>query len=366
MTLNPIVHHPKNVLVTGASGFIGSNLVRVLLAEGYHVRALVEPNVGTENLNGLDVELVEGDLRDNDSLRAAVQGRDTVYHLAAIFDYWLPEPKDMFVVNVEGTVNLMNAARDAGVRRVIKCSSIAAIGGLPGEEAANEEVQFNDWHVADDYALSKYIAEAEALRFNSPQMNVVVGMPCFPYGRNDITPTPTGMLAERYVLGQNPMVFTGGINAANVRDVAYGFHLCGIRGRAGERYILGGHNVTYQQLVDVLCKYAGSKPPTRVMDIGKLAWLGSINELISKFTKKKPYFIAKGMRYISNRHFYFDLSKSKSELGYSPTSFEATMEETVRWFKDERARVQEGEMVHGVDERREKRHASIEQPVVKA
>lgn len=350
---NPISHQPRLALVTGATGFIGSNLVRVLLEEGVSVRALIEPGVGTQNLNGLDVEQVEGDLRDPGALARAVEGRDTVYHLGAIFDYWLPKPVEMFRVNVEGTVHMMRAALNAGVKRVVHCSSVASLGTLPGEEAATEETTFNNWDTADDYVLSKYIAENEAIRFNGPDMEVVAGLPCMPFGRNDITPTPTGMLAQRYVDGQNPAVFIGGLNCVNVRDVAQGFHLCATRGRPGQSYTLGGHNVTYREMAEVLCAAAGTKVPRYTMDPGKLAWLGRINEWFAALTGIKPYFSRKSMTFLGARYLYFDISKARNELGYEPGSFEQTMEECARWFSQERDRVLGGEVVHPVAARPE-------------
>ena len=351
---NPISHQPRLALVTGATGFIGSNLVRLLLEHGVTVRALIEPGVGTQNLNGLDVEMVEGDLRDPAALARAVEGRDTVYHLGAIFDYWLPEPIEMFRVNVEGTVNMMRAALDAGVKRVMHCSSVASIGTLPGEEAATEETAFNNWETSDDYVLSKYMAENEAMRFNGAAMEVVAGLPCMPFGRNDISPTPTGMLAMRYVDAQNPVVFTGWLNCVNVRDIARGFHLCATRGRPGESYIMGGHNVTYREMADVLCAAAGTKVPRYTMHPGKLAWLGRVNEWFAALTGIKPYFSRKSMTFLGGRYLYFDIAKARTELGYEPVSFEQTMEECARWFSNERERVVSGEVVYPMASRPER------------
>ncbi len=348
---NTISHRPRVALVTGASGFIGSNLVRVLLEDGIAVRALVLAGDRGQNLEGLALERVEGDLRDAASLARAVDGCDTVYHLGAIFDYWIPESVEMYRVNVEGTVRLMRIAREAGVKRVVHCSSVAALGTLPGEELADENTPFNNWNSADDYTFSKYMAEKEAFRFNDDRMGVVAGLPCLPFGRNDITPTPTGMLAERYVTGQNPSVFEGGVNVVNVRDVAAGLHLCATRGRPGQSYILGGHNVTYAEFAQAICGAAGSKVPRLTVDPAKLAWLGTVNEWFASATGIKPYFARKGMLFLGGRHLYFDLSKSRAELGYTTTSLEQTAGETARWFLDERDRVLAGEVVHPVDPR---------------
>src|SRR5262249_12848487 len=161
-------------------------------------------------------ERVVGDLLDPHSLERAVEGCDTVFHLAAIFAYWLPDPALMYRVNVEGTVRLLRACLARGVRRVVHTSSIAAVGIAPGPEGADEDTIFNSWDTADDYVLSKYMGELEALRFNQLGLPVVVVNPAFPYGANDIAPTPTGVLMQRYIDGKNPFVFKGGLNVVPV------------------------------------------------------------------------------------------------------------------------------------------------------
>jgi len=345
---NPISHQPHHVLVTGASGFIGSNLVRVLLENGLRVRVLVEPGAGTENLNGLDVEHVEGDLRDPEALIGAVRACDTVYHLGAIFDYWLPVPAEMFRVNVEGTVYLIRAARAAGVRRFVHCSSVAALGTLPGQELATEETTFNNWDNADDYVLSKYIAQQEALRFNGGGIEVVAGMPCFPMGRCDITPTPTGTMFQQYIEGKNPTAFVGGINLVDVRDVAKGLALCGTHGRPGQSYTLGGHNIPYKVLGELLCDASGQKRPTRMLDPNSLLWAGRLMDWLAALTKIKPKFTRRNLTFLGGRYIYFDTSKAENELGYRVTPLDETIAECVRWFTEGRDRVLAGEVVHPV------------------
>lgn len=343
---NSISHQPRHVLITGATGFIGSNLVRVLLEHGLSVRVLIEPGVATQNLNGLDVEHVQGDLRDPEALIGAVRGCDTVYHLGAIFDYWLSVPAEMYRVNVEGTVYLLRAARAAGVQRFVHCSSVAALGTLPDEELATEETTFNNWDNADDYVLSKYIAQQEALRFNGEGIEVVVGMPCFPMGRNDITPTPTGTMFQQYIEGKNPTAFIGGINLVNVRDVAKGLALCGTHGRPGQSYTLGGHNITYKELGERLCEAAGQKRPARMLDPNSLLWVGRLMDWFSALTKIKPKFTRRNLTYLGGRFIYFDTTKVETELGYQITPLDETIEECLRWFTDERDRVLAGDVVH--------------------
>ncbi len=332
-------YRPRVALVTGASGFIGSHLVKLLVDEGVHVRALVQDGVPLQNLNGLPIEQVTGDLLDPASLKRALEGCDTVFNLAAIFAYWLPKPALMYQVNVEGVSSLMSAALEAGVKRVIHTSSIASIGTAPGVESADETTAFNNWETADDYVLSKYVGELEALKFNAKGLPVVVVNPAFPFGANDIAPTPTGLLIQRYAAGQNPFVFHGGMNVVDVRDVARGHWLAALRGRPGERYILGGHNVSYRDFSARVCEYAGVKPPRWEVPTAPFAAVGRVLEWVSNnITHRPPLMVDKGLRYATERYLYVDTSKARAELQYEPGPFEDALREAVEWFKAGRAR----------------------------
>jgi dihydroflavonol-4-reductase len=329
---------PKLALVTGASGFIGSQLVRVLLSEGVKVRALVQAGVPLQNLHGLPVEQIQGDLLDPHSLARALEGCDTLFHLAAIFAYWLRDPSLMYRVNVEGTIKLFDAALLAKVKRVVHTSSIAALGTLPGEEAADETTVFNNWDTADHYILSKYVSELEALKFNARGLPVVVVNPTFPFGTNDIVPTPTGLLIQRYMSGQNPFVFKGGFNMANVKDIARGHWLAALKGRPNERYILGGHNVTYRDFATKVCELAGVKPPRWQVPTAPFARVGRVMEWVSdNITHKPPLIVGplmveKRLRYSTERFLYCDIAKARRELGYEPGPWEEALAEAVEWF----------------------------------
>jgi dihydroflavonol-4-reductase len=324
---------PKVALVTGASGFIGSNLVKILLDEGVKVRALIQKGVPLQNLDGLEIEQVEGDLLDRTSLDRALDGCDTLFHLAAIFAYWLPDPSLMYRVNVEGTVQLLHAAKAAGVSKVIHTSSIAAIGTNPGEELADETTTFNNWSTADHYMMSKYMGELEALRFNHLGLPVVACNPAFPFGAGDIAPTPTGILIQRYASGQNPFVFKGGFNAVHVADVARGHWLAALKGRPGERYILGGTNVTYKQFADAVTSAAGVRESKWIVPTAPFAAVGRVMEWVAdNVTKKTPLMVDRSLRYSTERHLWFDIAKAKRELGYEPGSFDVAVKEAVEWF----------------------------------
>jgi len=330
-------HEIKQALVTGASGFIGSHVVRILCQQGVKVRALVQQGVPLQNLDGLPVERVAGDLLDQHSLERALEGCDTLFHLAAIFAYWLPEPALMYRVNVEGTVRLFTAALAAKVKKVVHTSSIAAIGVTGSAEGADEETQFNSWDTADDYILSKYMGELEALRMNLRGLPVVAVNPAFPYGANDIAPTPTGVLIQRYIAGQNPFVFRGGFNIVPVQDVAMGHVLAARLGRAGERYILGGHNVTYRQFADAVSDAAGVKRPKWEVPTAPFARVGRVLTWVSdNVTHKPPLMVDRSLRYSTERFLYFKIDKARRELGYQPGPYQPALEEAVRWFKHDR------------------------------
>jgi dihydroflavonol-4-reductase len=330
-------HEIGAALVTGASGFIGSHVVRLLREQGVKVRALVQQGVPLANLDGVDVERVPGDLLDQHSLERALDGCDTVFHLAAIFAYWLPDPAAMYRVNVEGTVRLLRAALAAGVKRVVHTSSIAAVGIAGGRDGADEETPFNSWDTADDYVLSKYMSELEALRMNLRGLPVVVVNPSFPFGANDIAPTPTGVLIQRYIAGQNPFVFRGGLNIVPVRDVAAGHLLAARRGRPGERYILGGHDLTYRQFADAVCDAAGVKRPRWEVPTAPFARVGRVLEWVSdNVTRRPPLMVDRSLRYSTERYLWFRIDKARRELGYQPGPYRPALEEAVRWFKHDR------------------------------
>ncbi len=327
-------YRPKVALVTGASGFIGSHLCRILVDEGVKVRALVQPGVPLQNLDGLPIEKVEGDLLDVASLERALDGVDTLFHLAAIFAYWLPDPALMYKVNVEGTIALLTAAERAGVKRVVHTSSIAAIGTTPGETASDETTPFNNWSTADHYIISKYVGELEALKFAARGLPLVVVNPAFPFGAGDIAPTPTGLLIQRYIAGQNPFVFKGGFNIVDVRDVARGHWLAALRGRPGEKYILGGHNVSYRAFANTVSELAAVRAPRWEVPTAPFAKVGALMEWVSDhITKKPPMMVDKSLRYSTERYLYCDIGKARRELGYQPGPFQEAIQEAVTWFK---------------------------------
>ena len=322
------------VFVTGGAGFIGSHVVRRLLELGLEVTTLVLPKDPAPLLDGLDVRLLRGDLSDVDVLARGMEGCRLVIHLAAIYALWLPDPKRIYEVNVDGTRNVMQAAQRAGVRRVVHTSSIAAVGCLPGRTLADETTGFNDWDIADGYVLSKYISEQEALRFDGHGIEVVAANPSFPFGPHDIGPTPTGRLILAVMKGQLPFVVDGGLNAVDVRDVAEGHLLAAARGRPGERYILGGHNVVNSEFYGEAAELIGVRPPRLRVPPQLVRLVGSASDLVTeRVLRRPPMLTRKSVDYTVGRYLWFSVDKARRELGYEPTPLRTAVADSVAWFR---------------------------------
>jgi dihydroflavonol-4-reductase len=318
-------------LVTGGTGFIGSAVVRRLLARGRQVRCLVEPGAPRANLDGLDVELVVGDVLDRDAVARAIAGCDAVYHLAAIFRLWLPDEKLLYDVNCEGTKNVLFAALRAGVRRVVHTSSIAAVGVDDGG-VADETSPFRDWNDANAYIRSKYLSELDARRLAGEGLPVVIVCPAFPFGAGDLAPTPTGSFIIEALRGRVPGTTAGGFCAVDVDDVAECHVLAEEQGRIGERYIAGAHNVTYQQFYATVTRVAGLPPIRRRLPAPAVLGMAWGMEQVARLTGRPPRITLQAARYALRRA-WFDSSKAVRELGMPQTPLEVTVDKAVRWFR---------------------------------
>ena len=320
-------------LVTGAAGFIGSSVVRGLLAEGRQVRCLIEPGGAHQNLDGLDLEIVYGDIRSRDDLRAAMKGIRVVYHLAAVYRLWLPDPTLLYEVNVEGSKNLLFAAMDSAIEKLVFTSSIAAVGKPPPGSLANESTCFNTWSESDHYMRSKWLSERDALRFAAEGLPLVVVNPAFPFGERDAVPTPTGRYIVKALRGELPGYLAGGFNVVDVDDVAQGHLLAEKRGRIGQRYILGNHNLSYREFYEALAEVAGIEP-LRHQIPSPLVWAGAyLVEKIAERSGRPPELTYKAAR-CASRQLYFDSSKAIGELGMPQTDLHKTLAKSVAWFRE--------------------------------
>lgn len=320
-------------LVTGASGFIGSAVVRKLLARGREVRCCVEPGADRRNLDGLAVEIVEGDVNDRQRIGDALRGCDVLYHLAAIYKLWMKDPSLIYEVNVEGTKTVLWAAYKAGLRKVVYTSSIAAVGMRPDGQPADETTAFNMWEESNAYIRSKWLSERDALRFAAEGLPLTIVNPSFPFGERDIGPTPTGKFVVQALRGQVPGYMEGGFNCVDVEDVAEAHLLAEERGRVGERYIAAGHNVTYKDFYETVARIAGLKAPRRKLP-GRVMWaLGwAMEQYAERVSHKEPLMTYKAARWAS-RNVWFDNAKARRELGMPLTPIEDTIERSVRWFR---------------------------------
>ncbi|MBK9037127.1 MAG: NAD-dependent epimerase/dehydratase family protein [Myxococcales bacterium] len=319
-------------LVTGAGGFIGSAVVRALLARGRSVRATLAPGEGADNLAGLDVEQVVVDVRDQAAVAAAVRGCDVVYHLAAIYSLWLPDPARIFEVNVEGTKNVLGAAAKAGVQRIVHTSSIAAIGVPAPGQLADERFTWNHWRGGDAYIRSKYLSDQDAQRFARDGAPVVIVCPAFPFGERDRGPTPTGRFIAEALAGRVPGYTDGGFCAVDVDDVAACHVLAEERGRIGERYIAGSHNVTYREFYGAVARIAGLRPIRRTLPGAAVVAGAWLLERWAERGGPPPRVTVKAARYALATVWY-DCDKARRELGMPRTPLDATIAKAVAWFR---------------------------------
>ena len=321
-------------LVTGASGCVGSALVRKLIAAAHQVRVLLRPASDRRNIEGLPVEVALGDLADQNSLERALEGCNALFHAAADYRLWARHPQQLYQTNVAGTVNIMHAALNAGVKRIVYTSSVATLGlhadGSPADE--NSPVTLND--MIGHYKRSKFLAEAEVKRMITGQgLPAVIVNPSTPVGPRDIRPTPTGRMVLDAACGRTPAYVDTGLNLVHVDDVAQGHLLAFERGVVGERYILGGRNMTLKEILTEVARISGQKPPrvrlphNLVLPIAYLseAWAWLING-------PEPRATVDGVR-LSKKYMFFSIEKAQRELGYNPRPAEEALKDAVEWFR---------------------------------
>lgn len=314
--------------VTGANGFVGANLVRELLAHGWGVRALLRSEPGP-TLAGLDVEVVRGDLLAPD-LAAAMRGCDAVFHVAAHYSLWRRERASVMRSNVEGTRNVLQAARAAGVRRVVHTSSVAAIGVKHGG-VADETHQSPLSALIGPYKQSKLLAERETLRAHAEGLDVVIVSPSAPIGPWDAKPTPTGEMIVRFLRGAMPAYVDSGLNVVHVRDVAAGHRLAYERGRSGERYILGNENLSLRELFHRLASVTGRPAPrVRLPHAIPLAY-AVLDELVLGRLGRRPTVPVDGVR-MARERMYYDPTKAVRELGLPQSPVTQALSDAAEWF----------------------------------
>jgi dihydroflavonol-4-reductase len=320
-------------LVTGATGFLGSAIVRELLKDGRRVRVLVRKGADTRNIDGLDLEIVHGELRDLDSLRSALQGCESLYHAAAYYSLWDNDKQLIYDINVEGTRNILQSAQYQNVRKVVYTSTVGCIGLSANGQANNEFTPFDPSTLSNDYKKSKYQAEQIALDFASRGLPVVIVNPSTPIGPRDIKPTPTGKIILDFMHRKMPAYLDTGLNLIDVTDCARGHLLAEQKGTVGERYILGNRDMSLKEILEALAKITGLKAPQLKLPYWVAYSAGWTCEMFSNFITKKPPAVPLAGVKMAKYFMYFDSSKAVRELGLPQNPVENSLEAAINWFQ---------------------------------
>ena len=321
-------------LVTGATGFVGSHVARQLVSSGENVRVLVRPTSNFKLLEDLRVERVEGDLRDAGSIERAMRGVRRVFHVAADYRLWTQHPEELYESNVEGTRRLIAAAERAGVERIVYTSTVATIA-VPQHGAAlpNEATAARLEEMIGHYKRSKFLAEQVALDAAKAGAPVVIVNPTAPVGPGDWKPTPTGRIILDFLLGKMPAYVDTGLNVVAVEDVAAGHLLAAEKGRSGDRYILGGRNMTLKEILDALAAITGRRAPRLKLPHVVALAAGYADEWYSRLAGREPQIPVEGVK-MSRHKMFVESDKAARELGYAPGKIEAGLERAVRWYGD--------------------------------
>jgi dihydroflavonol-4-reductase len=318
----------KPTLVTGASGFLGWHVARLLVERGHRVRALVRPS---SKIRELDVEPVTGDLRDAASLNRAAAGCGLVFHVAADYRLWAADPNELFRSNVDGTRYLLEAARHAGVDRVVYTSTVGCIGVPPGGEG-NEDCLVSLGEMKGPYKRSKFQAERIALEFAAAGLPVIIVNPTAPIGDHDIKPTPTGKIVLDFLKGDMPAYIDTGLNVVEACDVALGQLQACERGRIGERYILGSENLTLAEILGKLAAIAGRPAPNVKLPYAVAYAAGVVTTAWARISGKPPRAPLDAVR-MARKKMFVSHAKAERELGFAPGPAEGALRRAVEWFR---------------------------------
>lgn len=323
------------VLVTGGSGFVGSAVVRALLERGEAVRAMSRAGSDPRLLEGLDVERVQADLDDPESLRRAVSGCRALFHVAADYRLWVPAPEAIYRTNVEGTTSLMRAAAEAGMERIVYTSSVATLGLTRNAQPADEETPSTIRQMVGHYKRSKFLAEQAVQRLIDEEgLPAVIVNPSAPIGPRDIKPTPTGRLVLDVARGKLPAFVDTGLNVVHVEDVADGHLLAFVRGRIGERYILGGENLRLGEIVAGIASAAGVRAPRMKLPIAPLMPIAYATAAYWRLAGKtsEPFITVDGLR-MAKKLMFFSSAKAERELGYRARPAADAFKDAIAWYR---------------------------------
>ncbi len=323
----------RPVLVTGASGFVGSAVARALLAADRKVRVLLRPASDRHNIEGLAVEQRTGSLVEPASLAAALEGCGALYHVAADYRLWVRDPETMYASNVEGTKSLMEAALAAGVERVVYTSSVATLGWRTDGKVADETTPSTLADMIGHYKRSKFLAEAVVRDLVQARgLPAVIVNPSTPVGPHDVKPTPTGRMIIEAASGRMPAYVDTGLNIVHVDDVARGHLLAEQKGHVGERYILGGENLTLGEILRLVANLVGRRPPN-IQVPAALVWpVAVVEETIGRLFGREPFATREGLR-MARHKMFFSSTKAERELGYDPRPAREGLADAIAWFR---------------------------------
>ncbi|CAG9168542.1 2-alkyl-3-oxoalkanoate reductase [Cupriavidus laharis] len=322
------------VLVTGASGFLGSAVLRQALARGWRARALVRASSPRANLADLPVQVVQGDMRDPVAVAAAMQGVRYLFHVAADYRLWAPDPEEIVRTNVDGTIAVMEAAQQAGVERVVYTSSVATLRVAGATAPVDETSALAPHEAIGAYKRSKVLAERVVERMVAERgLPAVIVNPSTPIGPRDVRPTPTGRIIVEAATGKIPAFVETGLNLVHVDDVAAGHFQALERGRTGERYILGGDDVMLQQMLRDIAGLCGRRPPTVQLPRWPLYPLAHAAEAVARLTRKEPFITVDGLN-MSKYRMFFRSDKARRELGYQPRPYIEGLRDALDWFRE--------------------------------
>ena len=320
--------------LTGATGFLGSHVARVLAAQGAELRLLVRPTSNMKNLEGLDAETATGDLRDSASLEKAISGCDTVFHVAADYRLWVRDPQEMYRSNVEGTRAILEAARKNGVRRAVYTSSVATMGFTRNGNPADEDSPVALADMIGHYKRSKFMAEQIALEAGRSGMHVVVVNPTTPVGEQDIKPTPTGRIILDFLKRKFPAYVDTGLNLVDVTECARGHVAALERGKSGERYILGGENLTLKQILDKLGAITGLSSPTVKLPYFFAFAAAAVDETVTgRILHREPRATIDAVR-MGRKKMFASSAKAERDLGWKLVPAENALRRAVEWFRN--------------------------------
>ena len=321
-------------LVTGANGFVGSAVARCLLEAGHEVRCLVRAGSDQSNLKGLPVEISEGDLRDVSSLKRAVSNCENLFHVAADYRLWVPDPETMYDINVKGTQELILAAYEADVSRIIYTSSVATLGINSDASPANESTPSSLNNMTGHYKRSKFLAEQVVQHLtNKHQLPLVIVNPSTPVGPRDIKPTPTGQIVLDTLCGRMPAYMSTGLNVAHVDDIAQGHLLAYMHGKTGERYILGGENLHLIQILQAIDEIIGKKIKRMNISMGMMLPVAWIMEKVAIATNTQPRASVDSIR-MAEKKMFFSSEKAIRDLGYQYRPSSEAIQDAVTWFQN--------------------------------